>query len=337
MKTRLLLSLSLLAALALGACGLKSQNQEADVATLVAQSLTETALVPLPTWTAVPPTPAPAQASGITGRVGLISPPTPAMVVYAVDKSSGAWAYAETAANESDMAPFSLVVEPGTYQVYAFSKDGNGSAAYSMDGKGMTPVTVAANQTVSNIVVQFPGQGDCGLVFAIPDAPDGRFKGSPGPSADCLAGGQKPTAIKNLVYKPLSTAECQDIQEQAEDALKMLFIIQMGTDFRAPGTLDAGTGCTMTASATGKQISDPYKVLDALTKRFSDWTNDGNFDAGGPTGAATGLRRGSAVMLITAGWKPAPEVNCPNDKPIETCDLTPEQMLYLVTIQAAQK
>jgi hypothetical protein len=43
------------------------------------------------------------------------------------------------------------------------------------------------------------------------------------------------------------------------------------------------------------------------------------------------------LMLITVGWEPSPEVQCPEDQPISACDLKPEQQLYTVQIQTAMK
>lgn len=117
----------------------------------------------------------------ITGSVHLMAPPTPAMVVYAVNQTTGEWALAKTEASDSGPAPFSIVVPPGTYLVY-----GQG-VGYSLDSLTLTPVTVAANQTVSDIVVGPPSQFECGSMMGYPAAPDGSFAEIPGPSADCLA------------------------------------------------------------------------------------------------------------------------------------------------------
>jgi hypothetical protein len=109
-----------------------------------------------------------------------MAPPTPKMVVYAVNQTTGAWAFTETEATDGEAA-FSIVVPPGIYQVF-----GQG-VGYSLDGLALTPVTVAANQTVSGIEVGPPSQSDCGSMMGYPAAPDGRFAASPGPSAECLA------------------------------------------------------------------------------------------------------------------------------------------------------
>jgi hypothetical protein len=149
--------------------------------------------------------PSPAASGTITGSVHLMAPPIPSMVIYAVDPTTGAWGFAETAASDSGIAPFSIVVPPGTYQVY-----GQG-VGYSKDYLTLTPVTVAANQTVSDIVVGPPSQFECGSTMGYPAAPDGRFAASPGPSADCIAAltpaanTSKPADATRIQFQPNAT------------------------------------------------------------------------------------------------------------------------------------
>jgi hypothetical protein len=61
------------------------------------------------------------------------------------------------------------------------------------------------------------------------------------------------------------------------------------------------------------------------------------YAAGGPTGMGIGMTRDAALLLILAEWTPDPAANCPADQPISACELTPEQQLYTVTVQAAMK
>jgi hypothetical protein len=66
------------------------------------------------------------------------------------------------------------------------------------------------------------------------------------------------------------------------------------------------------------------------------WTEDSfNYGAGGPTGMASGFTKGGALGLLTVGWKPSADANCPKDQPIGMCPLTPEQKLYDVTFDVA--
>jgi hypothetical protein len=134
----------------------------------------------------VAPTSTPAPKPGyISGHVRLVSPPTPHMVVYAVNSSGTRWAFTETEASDGE-ASYILGVPPGSYQLFAFS-DLDGYAGYSLDGTSLAPVTVGENQTVPNINLQAPGQSACGSMFGVPASPDKRFKAARGPGADCLA------------------------------------------------------------------------------------------------------------------------------------------------------
>jgi hypothetical protein len=163
------------------ACGQKSQDAETAVAVIV--SLTQTASA-----NAAPSAPAatPVATGVLSGKVGLMAPPTPPMTVYAVDQATGKWASADTPPNNDGVGTFSLTLPPGSYQVFAFT-DNNGFSVYSADGISLSTVLVVRNQTVSDIMVQFPGQGDCGISMGVPASPDGKFSAVPGPSADCIA------------------------------------------------------------------------------------------------------------------------------------------------------
>ena len=131
--------------------------------------------------------PSPAASGTITGRVHLVAPPTPKMVVYAVDQATGAWAFTETEATNGE-APFSITVPPGTYQVFAaVASDSSIGVGYTIDYSTLATITVAANQTVSDIEVGPPSQFECGATMGYPASPDGRFMGRPGPSAECIA------------------------------------------------------------------------------------------------------------------------------------------------------
>jgi hypothetical protein len=58
-------------------------------------------------------------------------------------------------------------------------------------------------------------------------------------------------------------------------------------------------------------------------------------DADGPTGTGSGFRREDQVCLVGARWQPDDSANCPKDQPITTCQMTPEQQLYTVTLDCA--
>ena len=160
------------------------------LALLVAACGKETATEPPATSPPVAPSPQPTAepavvSSFITGRVHGQAPPTPPMVVYAIDHVTGLWSFVETQQTDGE-APFTIEVPPGDYQVFAFSDSGP-FAGYSQDGWSLSTVAVAEGQTVSDIVVRPPSQSECGLTFGLPASPDGRFAAIAGATQECLA------------------------------------------------------------------------------------------------------------------------------------------------------
>jgi hypothetical protein len=271
----------------------------------------------------------------ITGTLYLMSPPTPRMAVYAVDAATGAWVLTETNPADDGPADFSLTVPPGSYQVFAFADDANIHAYVGYektDGWGLGTVTVAADQTVGGIVVRSPGASECGMTFGVPASPDGRFAAVAGPSADCIA-----RLAAGDTYSPVSLAVCETLQEIATQTVGVSFVLEPNAEFVDYLNSERGHGCTLTATGTGADFSDPITVMTDLVNAFVGWTEQPDYQANGPTGAATGLTRNMGLMLVSAEWTPTPGVQCPSDQPIAACELTPEQKQYTIQIQVAQK
>lgn len=96
----------------------------------------------------------------------------------------------------------------------------------------------------------------------------------------------------------------------------------------------SGTGCQATITGTGVDFASPTAVVGALGGMLAEqgWTEDQMLLADGPTGTATGFRKDGQLCLVAADWSPAESANCPDDQPISTCAVTPEQQLYTVTL-----
>lgn len=187
-QTLQVISLALLLWLLTG-CGSNPPGEPASMPSPASLPTTEPAIIPSPSPL---PATAPAASGVITGRVHLVSPPTPRMFVYAVDPGTGNWVFTETEPSNGE-AVFTLVAPPGNYQVFAFSEN-SGYAGYSLDGWTLAFVTLAANQTVADVVVGPPGQSACGSMFGAPASPDGRFAAAPGPDEACKASLLTPAA-----------------------------------------------------------------------------------------------------------------------------------------------
>jgi hypothetical protein len=139
------------------------------------------------------------------------------------------------------------------------------------------------------------------------------------------------------VYEPVSAEVCQIIQEDASKALTTTFTLVASAPFTDTLTGETGQGCSLTAKGTGVDFGNPSDVTAKLVSAFVGWTEQVAYQADGPTGSATAMTRDMGLLLIRAEWSPAPEVSCPADQPISACGIKPEQQVYTIEIQVAQK
>ncbi|MBI9046321.1 MAG: hypothetical protein JEZ06_17645 [Anaerolineaceae bacterium] len=142
----------------------------------------------------------PAEISGelangfISGEIKLSQPPTPSMVIYAVDTFSGLWFSQETLQSDAEVS-FEIEVVPGSYILYAFSHEGK-YAAYTRDNYNLNSISVSAGQKITHINVTSPIITTCaGPTFGLPASPDGLFAEIPGPTAFCAEPESKPNTI----------------------------------------------------------------------------------------------------------------------------------------------
>jgi hypothetical protein len=136
-------------------------------------------------------------------------------------------------------------------------------------------------------------------------------------------------------FVPYPADDCEELRSNIEQAIGGPVVIE-ATTFSDRVTGGTGTACRIHGAGTGATYSmDAYGTLVALLPSLG-WTEDSiNYGAGGPTGMATGFHKGGALGLLSVGWRPSEDANCPQDQPIGMCNLTPEQMLFDVTFDAA--
>lgn len=135
-------------------------------------------------------------------------------------------------------------------------------------------------------------------------------------------------------FAPLSAADCQQIQGQIAGALGVPFTFSVASFTTVSGR--NGTGCKIQAAGTQVDFGKSYGEIVGLTvQTFQDWQPDNNEAADSPLGSLIGLRSGNKFMLADLSWSPAPGVNCPPDQPISACQVSPEQTLITVTLNAA--
>jgi hypothetical protein len=138
-------------------------------------------------------------------------------------------------------------------------------------------------------------------------------------------------------YAPIPLSVCQNLQEAANQALGVKFDLNAQAPFEDIPGGESGQGCLLSVQGDGNQFADPQGVLQKLIDSVGvGWDEQTDYQAGGPTGAATGLTRDMGLMLISVNWSPVAEANCPTDQPIASCTLTPEQKNYTVTINTAE-
>ncbi len=161
----------------------------------------------------------------------------------------------------------------------------------------------------------------------------------PSPTATALPPSPTPvpsTAAPAVVAPPAFAAppqvDCQQIQNLAAGALKVSFSLETAS-FSTPSG-HTGQGCVMQAKGTAVNFKDVPSVMNTLLQAFPGWVQDANQAADSPTGSIQGIWSGNKLLLIQAGWQPAPEANCPTDQPIASCNLTPEQQIYTITLTA---
>ncbi len=144
-------------------------------------------------------------------------------------------------------------------------------------------------------------------------------------------------STSTLLYSPVSNEVCQILQETASQSIALAFSMEPNGYFADPLTGETGSGCILTAMATGMKFSDPASVKSNLVNGFLGWEEQTQYQGDGPSGSATAMTRDMGLMLIAVEWIPSPDANCPADQPISACNLTPEQKMYTIQVSAAQK
>jgi hypothetical protein len=149
-----------------------------------------------------------------------------------------------------------------------------------------------------------------------------------------------PPPAESSGWQPLPAGICQDLLESTATTLDVATAtLNEGAPFEDYLGGTAGTGCLITANGTGADFTSYMDVYAQLEEMLTTqgWTSDMQYDGGGPTGQIGGFRRDSALLLLTVGWEPSEDADCPEDQPISACSLTPEQQIYTITLTAAMQ
>jgi hypothetical protein len=138
-------------------------------------------------------------------------------------------------------------------------------------------------------------------------------------------------------FQPLSAAACGDLAKAMAQTLGVE-VATAEAPFQDYITGQSGSGCQVTATGTGRDFESFVTVADALREmlKAQEWSEDTMYAADGPTGTASGFRKAEGLCLLSVGWEPADDAECPKDQPISECELAPEQQLYSIVLNCAQ-
>ncbi|HEY0603146.1 MAG TPA: hypothetical protein VGD58_09555 [Herpetosiphonaceae bacterium] len=136
---------------------------------------------------------------------------------------------------------------------------------------------------------------------------------------------------------PIASADCEALRAALSQRLGAE-VAQANAPFTDSIKGQSGTACQLTAKGTGKELGSFVDVADKIRTLLAEqgWTEDHGYIADGPTGTATGFRKDNALAVMSVGWQPAPEVQCPADQPISACEVAPEQQIFDISLSLAQ-
>jgi len=140
------------------------------------------------------------------------------------------------------------------------------------------------------------------------------------------------------VYQPFAVEQCALLGGAVEQVVHKPVRLER-VPFTDPVTREPGMACRVHANGSGQDFSgvaDAYARIKAVLQA-DGWVEDPAYAAAGAIGAGGGFRQGKVLALVSVSWQPAPDAGCPTDQPFFTCTLKPEQMLYDLTIDLAQK
>lgn len=134
--------------------------------------------------------------------------------------------------------------------------------------------------------------------------------------------------------QPLTMEVCDGMAQAMSHFLNDMIPTVTEEALNDPSNGLSGTGCQATITGTGADFESPTAVVGVLAGMLEEqgWTQDVMLLADGPTGTSQGFRKDNQICLAGAHWSPAESANCPDDQPISACQLTPEQQLYMVTL-----
>jgi putative hemolysin len=215
----------------------------------------------------------------------------------------------------------------GGVKVTGYTTD---AAIFCAISGGTYEATANAGQANEEGTCALPGGGKCDAAA---------YYAGACPATGNSTGEPQPATTTAATLRPPSAEVCNGMAQVMMQALPGVEVTQASApvEVNDPAKGASGTGCRAFATGTGETFKNPTDTVQAISGVLAQggWQEDMNLLADGPTGTATGYRSGDLVCLVGAIWKPDPAANCPTDKPIFECKLTPSQQLYEVTVDCA--
>jgi hypothetical protein len=150
----------------------------------------------------------------------------------------------------------------------------------------------------------------------------------------CTGTSPQGTSTLAASIQPLSMEVCDGEAQAMSHTLDDLIPTQSDAPLSDPVTGASGTGCQSTITGTGVQFESPAAVVNELGSMLEGegFVADPMLAADGPTGTSMGYRKDKQICVASAIWTPVESADCPQDAPITTCKVTPEQKIYTVTL-----
>ena len=170
----------------------------------------------------------------------------------------------------------------------------------------------------------------------IPTEPPSAPTETPAPPPTATAVPQATTEAQGD-FQPLSSTTCGDLASTIALTLGVE-VLEVEAPFQDYISGKAGTGCQAMAKGTGLDFENFVGVADSLRGilEAQGWQEDVMYAADGPNGTATGFRKANGLCLLSVGWEPSEDADCPSDQPISACELAPEQQLYSIALNCAE-
>lgn len=155
-------------------------------------------------------------------------------------------------------------------------------------------------------------------------------------NGECMPSNVTPMAPAGSDYAPIDDATCSTFEVEMNAVLGVISLRGQGPFIDSIAN-KSGAACQILATGNGAMWPDEGVLAESLSGLLTDqgWSEDLQYAAGGPTGLASGYRKGTSLCLLKQEWQPSPDANCPPDQPISSCTLAPAQKLYTITLSCA--